>query len=45
MTVKRSYCPDMLNDLVVPFFEQQELRLLRILTDRGTEYCGIKRTA
>lgn len=32
----------MLNDQVVPFFEQQELRLLRILTDRGTEYCGIR---
>jgi hypothetical protein len=31
---------DMLNDQVVPFFEQQDLRLLRILTDRGTEYCG-----
>lgn len=24
------------------FFEQQYFRLLRILTDRGTEYCGIK---
>ena len=33
---------DMLNDQMVPFFEQQELRLLRILTDRGTEYCGIR---
>lgn len=33
---------DMLNDQVIPFFEQQELRLLRILTDRGTEYCGIR---
>lgn len=33
---------DMLNDQVVPFFEQQELRLLRILTDRGTEYCGVR---
>lgn len=33
---------DMLNDQVVPFFEEQELRLLRILTDRGTEYCGIR---
>src|SRR5690606_38881442 len=33
---------DMLNDQVVPFFEQQDLRLLRILTDRGTEYCGIR---
>ena len=31
---------DLLNDRVVPFFEQQELPLLRILTDRGTEYCG-----
>ena len=33
---------DMLNDQVVPFFEQQDLRLLRILTDRGTEYCGAR---
>jgi len=33
---------EMLNDKVVPFFEQYDLRLLRILTDRGTEYCGIK---
>ena len=31
---------DLLNDRVLPFFEQQELPLLRILTDRGTEYCG-----
>jgi len=31
---------EMLNDKVVPFFEQHDLRLLRILTDRGTEYCG-----
>src|SRR3954470_15610655 len=31
---------DMLNDRVLPFFEQQEVSLLRILTDRGTEYCG-----
>ncbi|WP_275154668.1 IS481 family transposase [Elizabethkingia meningoseptica] len=33
---------DMLNDQVVPFFEQHDLRLLRILTDRGTEYCGVR---
>lgn len=33
---------DMLNDQVVPFFEQHNLRLLRILTDRGTEYCGVR---
>jgi transposase InsO family protein len=31
---------DLLNDRVLPFFEQQEIPLLRILTDRGTEYCG-----
>jgi hypothetical protein len=33
---------DMLNDQVVPFFEQYDLRLLRVLTDRGTEYCGLR---
>jgi transposase InsO family protein len=31
---------DMLNDRVVPWYEEHEVRLLRILTDRGTEYCG-----
>lgn len=31
---------DMLNGTVLPFFEEQEVPLLRILTDRGTEYCG-----
>ena len=31
---------DLLNDRVVSFFEEQEIPLLRILTDRGTEYCG-----
>ena len=31
---------DVLNDKVVPFFESEEVRLLRILTDRGSEYCG-----
>ena len=30
----------MLNDQVVPFFEAQEVPLSRLLTDRGTEYCG-----
>jgi hypothetical protein len=33
---------DMLNDRVLPFFEEQKIRLLRILTDRGTEYCGAR---
>jgi len=31
---------DILNDRVMPFFESQDVRLLRIMTDRGTEYCG-----
>ena len=31
---------DTLNDVVLPFFEEQHIPLLRILTDRGTEYCG-----
>jgi transposase InsO family protein len=31
---------DLLNDRVIPFFEEHDLRLLRILTDRGTEFCG-----
>ena len=31
---------DMLNDKILPFFEENQIPLLRILTDRGTEYCG-----
>lgn len=31
---------DLLNDRVIPFFEEHDIALLRILTDRGTEYCG-----
>lgn len=31
---------DTLNDRVIPFFEQQNIPVLRVLTDRGTEYCG-----
>ncbi|HCK93906.1 MAG TPA: IS481 family transposase, partial [Gammaproteobacteria bacterium] len=31
---------DILNDKVLPFFERQDVPLLRILIDRGTEYCG-----
>jgi len=31
---------DVLNDKVLPFFEEQQIPLLRILTDRGTEYKG-----
>ena len=31
---------DALNDKVLPYFAQHDLPMLRILTDRGTEYCG-----
>lgn len=31
---------DCLNDRVLPFFEEQGIPVLRMLTDRGTEYCG-----
>lgn len=31
---------DTLNDKVLPLFEEQQIPLLRVLTDRGTEYCG-----
>lgn len=31
---------DHLNDKVITFFESHNIPLLRILTDRGTEYCG-----
>jgi transposase InsO family protein len=31
---------DILNDRVLPFYEEHGIPLLRILTDRGTEYCG-----
>ncbi len=31
---------DILNDRVIPFFDEHEIPLSRVLTDRGTEYCG-----
>ena len=31
---------DLLNDRVLPFFAEHGLALSRMLTDRGTEYCG-----
>jgi transposase InsO family protein len=31
---------DLLNDRVIPFYEQHGVPLQRVLTDRGTEYCG-----
>lgn len=35
---------DMLNDRVIPWHEEQTAPLLRILTDRGSEYCGNRET-
>jgi transposase InsO family protein len=32
---------DLLNDRVLPFYEEHEIQLCRVLTDRGTEYCGL----
>jgi len=31
---------DLLNDRVIPFYESHGIKLQRVLTDRGTEYCG-----
>lgn len=33
---------DMLNDRVIPMYDQYGIPLMRILTDRGTEYCGAR---
>jgi len=32
---------DLLNDRVLPFYEEHDIPLSRVLTDRGTEYCGL----
>ena len=31
---------DLLNDRVLPVFDSHEIKLLRVVTDRGSEYCG-----
>ena len=31
---------EILNDRVVPFYDEHRIRLSRVLTDRGTEFCG-----
>ena len=31
---------DLLNDRVIPFFDGHDVKLMRVLTDRGSEYCG-----
>jgi len=33
---------ELLNDRIIPMYDEHSIRLLRILTDRGTEYCGRK---
>ena len=33
---------DLLNDVVIPFYEEHDLKVIRVLTDRGTEYCGTR---
>jgi transposase InsO family protein len=39
--MKTAICAaDVLNDKVVPFFDEKNVPILRMLTDRGTEFCG-----
>lgn len=33
---------ELLNDRVLPFFDDHQVPLLRILTDRGSEFCGAR---
>lgn len=33
---------DFLNDKILPFFDEHHMTVLRMLTDRGTEYCGMR---
>ena len=39
-TTKTPTAADLLNDRALPLYEAHDLPLLRLLTDRGTEYCG-----
>jgi len=40
---RRITAADLLNDRVLPFYEENGVVLQRVLTDRGTEYCGTPR--
>ena len=31
---------EILNDRVVPFYDEHDIAVSRVLTDRGTEFCG-----
>lgn len=35
---------DIVSNRVLPFFDDQGMRVLRVLTDNGTEYCGVNET-
>lgn len=35
---------DFLNDKVLPFFDERGMKILRMLTDNGVEYCGRQET-
>jgi transposase InsO family protein len=39
--VVAAFPPALGRSLAPPFFEERDIRLLRVLTDRGTEFCGI----
>jgi transposase InsO family protein len=42
-TEKTAICAaDLLNDKVLPSFDEHNIGVLRILTDNGREYCGLK---
>lgn len=42
-TEKTAICAaDLLNDKVLPSFDEHNISVLRILTDNGREYCGLK---
>jgi len=42
-TEKTALCAaDLLNDKVLPSFDEHNIGVLRILTDNGREYCGLK---
>lgn len=46
-SVHRKEClitADRLNDRILPFYEQQQVLLLRVLTDRDSEYGGKRET-
>ena len=42
-TEKTAICAaDLLNDKALPFFDNHNIRVLRVLTDNGREFCGLK---